>query len=87
MYVYRQLKLYLETIGSPFEFVANDAFALSVNIMKPYAGHSPGSSLPVRIFNYRHTQLLKTCLASCQLNSVFFQNQSPQIPTKLKQLF
>jgi hypothetical protein len=39
-------------LAVPFVFVANDAFALSVNIMKPYAGHSPGRSLPVRIFNY-----------------------------------
>jgi hypothetical protein len=33
--------------------MADDAFALSVNIMKPYAGHNPGSSTPERIFNYR----------------------------------
>jgi hypothetical protein len=39
--------------------MADDAFALSVNIMKPYAGHNPGSSTPERIFNYR---LQKTCI-------------------------
>jgi len=33
--------------------MTDDAFALSVNIMKPYAGHNPGSSTPERIFNYR----------------------------------
>jgi hypothetical protein len=33
--------------------MADDASALSVNIMKPYAGHNPGSSTPERIFNYR----------------------------------
>lgn len=37
-------------LAVPFVFAANDVFALSVNIMKPYDGHSPGSSLPVRIF-------------------------------------
>lgn len=35
-----------------FIFVADDAFALSANIMKPYPGHKPGSSSPERIFNY-----------------------------------
>jgi hypothetical protein len=41
------------TLAVLFVFVASDAFALSVNIMKPYAGHNPGSSTPERIFNYR----------------------------------
>jgi len=47
-------------LAVPFVFVDNDVFALSVNIMKPYAGHSPGSSLPVRIFNY---SLSRACRA------------------------
>jgi len=47
-------------LAVPFVFVANDAFALSVNIMKPYAGHSPGSSLLVRISNY---SLSRVCRA------------------------
>ncbi|KAG8233052.1 hypothetical protein J437_LFUL004273 [Ladona fulva] len=37
----------------PFVFVADVAFALSENIMKPYPGHKPGSSSPERVFNYR----------------------------------
>jgi len=31
------------TVAVPFVFVANDAFALSVTIIKPYAGHNSGS--------------------------------------------
>ncbi|XP_072390912.1 WD repeat-containing protein 3 isoform X2 [Diabrotica undecimpunctata] len=39
-------------VKSPFIFVADDAFPLSTNIMKPYAGlHPKGSS--ERVFNYR----------------------------------
>ena len=40
--------------------MANDVFAMSVNIMKPYARLSPGSSLLVRIFNY---SLSRACRA------------------------
>jgi len=39
--------------------MTDDAFAWSVNIIKPYAGHNPGSSTPERIFNYR---LQRTCI-------------------------
>ena len=41
------------TLAVPFVFVADDAFALSVNTVKPYAGHNLGSSTPQKIFNYR----------------------------------
>jgi hypothetical protein len=37
----------------PYIFVADDAFALSNSIMKPYTGQKPVSSSPERIFNYR----------------------------------
>lgn len=37
---------------SPYVFVADDAFPLSPNIMKPYSGHQPKASKN-RIFNYR----------------------------------
>jgi hypothetical protein len=47
-------------LAVPFLFVANDAFALSVNIKKPYDGHSPGSSVPVRIFNYSLSRAHRT---------------------------
>jgi len=48
-----QLSTLTRTLAVPFVFVVNDAFALSVTIIKPYAGHNPGSSTPERIFNYR----------------------------------
>lgn len=39
-------------VKSPYVFVADDAFPLSTNIMKPYAGiHNKGSG--ERVFNYR----------------------------------
>lgn len=41
------------TSPAPYVFVADDAFALSTYMMKPYPGHKPGSSTPERIFNYR----------------------------------
>lgn len=37
----------------PYVFVADDAFALSSYMMKPYPGHTPGASTPERIYNYR----------------------------------
>lgn len=37
----------------PYVIVADDAFALSEHIMKPYKGQYPGSGNPIRIFNYR----------------------------------
>lgn len=37
----------------PHVFVADDAFALSKNVMKPYPGQLPGNASPKRIFNYR----------------------------------
>lgn len=40
-------------IQVPVLFVADDAFALSPIIMKPYPGQKSGSSSPERIFNYR----------------------------------
>ena len=41
-----------KSLAVSFVFVANDAYALAVNITKPYAENSPGSSLSVRILNY-----------------------------------
>ena len=35
-----------KTVKVPFVFVADDAFALSPNIMKPYPGQNLGSSCP-----------------------------------------
>lgn len=40
-------------IPVPYVFVADDAFPLSQNLMKPYPGHTPGLHSPGRIFNYR----------------------------------
>ncbi|XP_076547090.1 uncharacterized protein LOC143305836 [Osmia lignaria lignaria] len=37
----------------PFVFVADDAFALSTYMMKPYPGRTPGACSPERIYNYR----------------------------------
>lgn len=41
------------TCPVPFVFVADDAFALSTYMMKPYPGHKPGSSTSERVYNYR----------------------------------
>jgi hypothetical protein len=74
-----------KSLAVPFVFVANDAFALSVSIMEPYAGHSPGSSLPVRIYNY---SLSRACRAVENMfgilsNSVFFSKPVAPHPNKV----
>jgi hypothetical protein len=77
-------------LAVPFVFVANDAFALSVNIIKPYAGHSPGSSLPVRISNYSLSgacRAVENMFGILSVKFSVFQNQLPHIPAKLKKLF
>jgi hypothetical protein len=40
------------TLAVPFIFLADDVFALLVNIIKPYAAHNPGCSFLETIFNY-----------------------------------
>jgi hypothetical protein len=58
------------TLPVPFPSGADDAFALSVNIIKR-TGNNHRSLSPERIFNYRlvrHAELLKTYLPSYQVN-------------------
>ena len=69
-----------KTLAVPFVFMANDAFVLSVNIMKLYAGQGPGSSLPDRIFNYslsRASRAVENMFGILSVNSVFYQNSHP----------
>lgn len=47
------------TCPVPYVFVADDAFALSTYMMKPYPGHKPGSSTSERIFNYRARRIIE----------------------------
>ena len=51
--------LFGRTLAVPFMFVADDAFALLVNIMKTYATHNPGSSFLETIFKYRLSRQYK----------------------------
>jgi hypothetical protein len=66
--------------------VADDVFALMVNIMKPYATHNPGCSFLETIFNYRLSRQYRIVENVFDTLSAKFRvknkNLLPCIPTK-----